>query len=124
MQVALDLSSLTNFTIDMNNGLPPLELSSKDRNIFYATLNSLIHKDTRSKTFDERKDLLFEELNKEQTNTHFSGTSAGIVVTRNLWNIADVTVRAQRFQMVSTLSRLVNTLSIDQWKGSWKVSIK
>jgi hypothetical protein len=61
-QVSVDTNSTTDFLIDMDDGLPPLEFASKERDVFYATYNAFVHRVIASKGFEERQQLLFDEL--------------------------------------------------------------
>jgi hypothetical protein len=64
VQVSIDPASTTDFSLDMDDGQPPLVFASKERNVFYATYHAFVNRVVASKSFEERQQLLFAELRK------------------------------------------------------------
>jgi hypothetical protein len=64
VQVSIDPASATDFSLDMDDGQPPLVFASKERNVFYATYHAFVNRVVASKSFEERQQLLFAELRK------------------------------------------------------------
>jgi len=62
--VSIDPASTTEFSLDMDDGQPPLVFASKERNVFYATYHAFVNRVVASKSFEERQQLLFAELRK------------------------------------------------------------
>lgn len=105
LKVSIDPASATDFSLDMDDGQPPLVFASKERNVFYATYHAFVNRVVASKSFEERQQLLFAELRK----------AGGGYTTQ---------VQADRAEMVQTLLRLGRTLSVDQWKGRWQITFQ